>query len=421
MNKQNLNLHPHVELAKHFTNSPVCKINIIEPYYQYAEANNVEKATYNDSICNDTIRQNGINEIEDLSNDIRYENHPYVKESPNFRYYCGAKLTTKNGIDIGSICVLDKKSKRISNRQKEQLQQLALLVINTIECENRYKDIASKLDTLSDSIHKLNHDLRTPISGIVGMTDLLIEEKNHVEFPDQELKMIKESSETTLSIIDEVLENLDNGNSQHKKAGEKPLTDVIEKIKHLYNPLVQKKDLSLTFTNQVDTSVLIPHYFSLKLLQIIGNLVSNSTKFTPENGAIEVIITRDSELTQDILNITVKDNGKGMTSDQISAFNSGKSIARSSGTNGEKSFGVGLKHVKQMINEEGGTITVKARQSKGTEFSISLPIPVNETDTLSKPMPLFQQINGNANGKSDLPIKYRNGRGLTALNKLKKQ
>ncbi len=401
MNKQNLNLHPHIELAKDFTNSPVCKINIIEPYYQYAEANNVDKATYNDSICNDTIRQNTIYEIEDLSNDIRYENHPYVKEPPNYKYYCGAKLTTTNGIDIGSICVLDKKSKHISNRQKERLQQLALLVINTIECENRYKDIASKLDTLRDNLHKLNHDVRTPISGIVGMSDLLIEKKNHDKFPDQELKMIKESAETTLSIIDGVLENLDNGNSQHKKTGEKPLTDVIEKIKHLYNPLVQKKDLTLTFTNQVDTGVMLPHYFSLKLLQIIGNLVSNSTKFTHEKGAIEVIINRDSEHTQDILNISVKDNGKGMTSDQISAFNSGKSIARSSGTNGEKSFGVGLKHVKQMINEEEGTITVKARQSKGTEFSISLPIPVNETDTLSKPMPLFQQINGN--GKTNLP------------------
>lgn len=401
MHKQNLNLHPHVELAKHFTNSPVCKVNIIDPYYQYAETNNINKTTYNDSICNDTIRQNEIYEIEDLSNEKHYEDHPYVKESPHFNYYCGAKLTTTNGIDIGSICVLDKKSKRISNEQKEELQQLALLVINTIECENRYRDIASKLDNLSDSLHKLNHDLRTPISGVVGIAELLIERKNQAEFPGQELKMIEESAKTTLSIIDGVLENLDTSNSKHKKTGKKLLTDVVEKIKHLYNPLVQKKNLSLTFTNQVDTSVLVPRYFSLKLLQVIGNLVSNSTKFTHENGAIEVIMTRESEHTQDTLNITVKDNGKGMTSDQISAFNSDKPVARSSGTNGEKSFGVGLKHVKQMINEEGGTISVKARQSKGTEFSISLPIPVSNIDALSKLMPLFQQINGN--GKSNLP------------------
>lgn len=398
MNKQNLNLNPHVELAKDFTNSPVCKINIIDTYYQYAETHNVNKVTSEDSICNDTVRHKGIYEIENLSNDKRYEDHPYVKESPHFNYYCGAKLTTTNGIDIGSICVLDNKSKRISNRQKKQFQQLSQLVTNTIECENRYIDIASKLDTLSDNIHKLNHDLRTPISGVVGMTDLLIEKKNQAKFPEKELKMIKESTKTILSIIDGVLENLDIGNSQHEKTGEKLLLNVIEKIEYLYNPLVQKKNLSLTFTNQVDTSVMVPHNFSLRLLQIIGNLVSNATKFTPENGAIQVLITHKSENSQGILNITVKDNGKGMTSNQISAFNSDKSIARTFGTNGEKSFGIGLKHVKQMINEEGGTITVKAGPSKGTTFSISLPIPVG--GALNKPLPLH----ANGNGKSNLTI-----------------
>lgn len=375
VNKQYLNLQPYTELAQHIMDAPVCEIHIMDTFYQSTIAHKVDDAVYKDIICYNAIRQNGETyEIEDLTNNKRYKDHSYVKNPPHFQYYCSAKLTTKSGRDIGSIYVLDTKAKCVSNEQKEQLRYLALLVMNAIEYENRYRGMASKLEALSDSFHKLNHDLRSPISGIVGISDLLIEENEHIEFPTQELTMIKESAETILNVIDEVLEDAKIGNNGHEKQEESRIEIIIEHLKHLYNPPAKSKGLSLRFVNQIDTGLNVSHSFALKLLQITSNLLSNAVKFTPQNGAIEVTITQETDKNKNILHITVMDNGQGMTADQIAAFNNGNAVTRSAGTNGEQSFGRGLTYIKQMVAQAGGTISVKVGQNNGTQFSISLPV-----------------------------------------------
>lgn len=386
VNKQYLNLHPYAELAKYIMDSPTCEIHITDSYYHGSVAGNGDDILCNDRLYNDTINQNGTYEIKDLSKNTRYKDHSYVTESPHFRYYCGAKLTTTSGKDIGSICVLDTKSKGVSSEQKSQLQQLANLVVNTIEQKNRFRDINSKLESLSDCFHKLNHDVRIPISGIAGLADLLIVEKDHIEFPAKELAMIQESAESIINVIDEVLEDAKTGNNGHEKGKDSRIGIIVDQLKHLYNPPAKAKELSLTFNTQVDPNLTVSHSFALKLLQIIGNLLSNAVKFTPENGALEVTINKKSDKNEPILNISVKDTGKSMSSDQIAAINNGSNtVTRSIGTNGEQSFGKGLTYVKQLVAKTEGTISVKAGQNNGTQFSISLPLPVDNANT-NKPV-----------------------------------
>ncbi len=393
-NKQYLNLQPYVELAQHIMDASVCEIHIRDAHYQGTVAHNIGEAVYKDIISYNAIRQNGtIYEIEDLTNDKLYKDHSYVKSPPSFQYYCSARLTTKDGRDIGSIYVLDTKSKSVSTEQKDQLRYLAQLVVNAIECENRYRGVASKLESLSDSLHKLNHDVRTPITGILGISDLLIEEEEHVEFPDQELTMIKESAETILNMIDEVLEDLDidthNGEEGEKRKNN-PFGNIVEQLKRLFHPPSKAKGVSLTFVNRVDKGLTVSQSFSLKLLQITSNLLSNAIKFTPQNGAIEITMTQETGENENILNITVVDSGQGMTADQIAAFNNGTAVTRSAGTNGEQSFGVGLEHVKQVVAQAEGTISVQAGRNSGTQFFVSLPIPVdNFNDNFNKVLSSF--------------------------------
>ncbi len=400
VNNQYLNLQPFTELAQLIMDAPVCEIHISDNHYQDTIARKVDKAVYKDIINYNTIRQNGeIHEIEDLTDNKFYKDHSYVKNPPHFQYYCSTKITTKSGRDIGSIYVLDTKSKCVSNEQKEQFRYLAQLVVNAIEYENRYRSLASKLEVLNDCFHKLNHDLRSPISGIVGISDLLIEEKDFTEFPAQELTMIKESAETILDIIDEVLVDTKTGDNGHKKQEGSSIEIIIEQLKHLYHPPAKAKGLSLEFVNQIDTRITVSHSFALMLLQIIGNLLSNAVKFTPENGTLEVTITENTEKNENRLDITVKDTGKSMSDDQVAAFNNGNEVTRSAGTNGEQSFGKGLTYVKQMVARAGGTISVKAGKSNGTQFSISLPVPVNNANAI-KPMSSFLE---------DIPIPKSNG------------
>ncbi len=372
-------LSPCVELAKQIMDSPVCEINIIDYYYQHIERSDADESSRRDPLYYDTIRKNGIYEIEDLKTKTQYEDHLYVTDPFHYRYYCGVKLTTSKGVDVGSICVLDTRTKRASNMQKKQFGHLALVVMNIIEYERRNRSIASKMEAYKESFHKINHDLRTPISGIVSVADLLVEKEHQDGFPDQELKMIKESAETIINLVDNVLEDLDTDNKDNEKPKQNYLGDIVEQLKRLYHPPAKVKGLSLTFDNRVDSGIKLSNSFSIKLLQAISNLVSNAVKFTPENGSIEVTMSREEKNNKNTLQITVSDSGNNMSAEQVRAFNNGKSVARSSGTNGEQSFGVGLKFVKQLVDKAGGTIFVENSENTGTQFSILLPVSEEQT------------------------------------------
>lgn len=228
-------------------------------------------------------------------------------------------------------------------------------------------------EILKDSIRKLNHDVRSPINGIVGIASLLIEDKETVEVKTRDIVMIKEAGETIVDIIDEVLHDIDVTRKKSLAAGQKTLSEILEKIQRLYRPLVQKKKLSFTVDNQFDNMLKVPYKLSIKLQQIIGNLVSNAIKFTSENGEVLVVTKHNIDNNQEILNITVENTGKSMRTDQISAFNHGHHVTRSVGTNGEQSFGIGLQHVKKLVQEEQGEITVSSLNGKGTSFSVLIP------------------------------------------------
>lgn len=236
------------------------------------------------------------------------------------------------------------------------------------------KSISSSSEALRDRLKKLSHDVRNPINGIVGMTNLLIEDKDYVEVRTEDIVLIKESAESIIDLIDEVLNSITESNKNTQSHDRIPLVNILKKIKRLYTPLVQEKALTFSFRNKIDAGILVPHYLSIKLQQIIGNLVSNSIKFTSDNGKIEVITTRVVADNQKMLNVIVEDNGIGMNSDQISAFNNGQPIARSEGLNGEPSFGIGLQHVRKLTHEEGGDIKVTSMLSIGTQFSVLIPL-----------------------------------------------
>jgi len=250
--------------------------------------------------------------------------------------------------------------------------------MQNIEKNKKQNNVSSSSDVLRERLKKLNHDVRNPINGIMGMANLLIEDKDYVEVRTDDIVLIKESAETIIGLIDEVLEDIEASSEKNLNQDRIPIVNILKKIKRLYNPLVQEKDLSFSFNNQIDAGILVPHHLSIKLQQIIGNLVSNAIKFTSENGKIGVITTRTVVRNQVMLNIKVEDNGVGMNSDQISDFNNGQPIARSIGTNGEPSFGIGLQHVRKLVREIEGTITVTSMISIGTQFSVLIPLQENK-------------------------------------------
>ncbi|CAN5378446.1 hypothetical protein BH23BAC3_BH23BAC3_19640 [soil metagenome] len=239
--------------------------------------------------------------------------------------------------------------------------------------DSRHLKLSIKLEALKDTLHKLNHDVRTPINGIIGLTNLMIEDKDRVVVRTSDISMIKDSAESIIDMIDEVLAEKDLTLKARAFPDYREITSVLDHIKRLYMPAAYEKGITLSFNCQINAPEKIPKNLATKLLQIIGNLISNAIKFTPTKGTIKILVSTCSDKKGKLLQICVEDNGICMSSDQTRAFNEGMSIERSVGTKGEKSFGLGLKHVKQMVTEEKGDISVSSAE-KGTRFSVLLPI-----------------------------------------------
>jgi signal transduction histidine kinase len=101
----------------------------------------------------------------------------------------------------------------------------------------------------------------------------------------------------------------------------------------------------------------------------LQNLISNSIKFTNKDGLIK---TYAEKVSNDFIQITVSDNGVGMTNDQTEDL-FGLTATSTKGTNNEKGTGLGLMICKEMAERQGGTISVKSEVGKGTDISFTLP------------------------------------------------
>lgn len=219
--------------------------------------------------------------------------------------------------------------------QKKQLQNFARLVDDHYELENRYTLISSKINHLKNCIKYLNHDVRSPIGAITGMIDLLlVKDKDLIEVHTQDLMIIKQSANSLLDLINGTLEEQDIHDSMNI---DRILSSVITEINRLYLPMAKNKGVSLSMISQIDTEIHLPPDFFINLIQITGNLIGNAIKFTPAKGSVDVVFSLDRDEDPSMLNMTVTDTGKSMTTGQVSAFNLGNPVARSIGTNGEKS------------------------------------------------------------------------------------
>jgi signal transduction histidine kinase len=285
-------------------------------------------------------------------------------------------------------------------KQKKQLQNITRLIDENQEIEMKYKQVTSELNLLKDRMQNLNHDLRSPLGGITGMLDLMIiKDKELLEVQTRELIMIRESAQSLLDLVNST--SLSRGTQKSlnsSKNFDRKLSSVLMVVNRLYLPMAQNKGISLSLRTLIDQEILLSYNFFVNLIQVIGNLVANAIKFTTSNGSVDVYSTLGAEDNHSIFYVTVTDTGKGMSADQVSAFNRGKPVSRSMGTNREEGYGIGLQHVQQMVSEDAGQIVVKSKKGSGTTFSLTFPLSdlnfIGENSDLSTATNSILPVNG---------------------------
>ncbi|OQY05685.1 MAG: hypothetical protein B6I20_00670 [Bacteroidetes bacterium 4572_117] len=271
-------------------------------------------------------------------------------------------------------------SVRSVNNSKDEIGSLSTgfnEMLEQIEKQNnelkRSKQMAEvSLKAKERFLANTTHELRTPLSSIVGITSLLDETPLNDE-QKQFLKNIKLSSDHLLSVINDLLEFSKLGSK--KLQFEKKKFNIRQSIERLYNSMhyeFQRKnlDFSSDINDNIPQIVIGDDY---RLNQIFINLVGNALKFTPQ-GSIEVYVKKifENELIID-LEFRIKDTGIGIEKEKQDAIFESFTQENNGTTRKYGGTGLGLAITKQLIELQGGKIRIESEKGKGSTFIFNIP------------------------------------------------
>jgi signal transduction histidine kinase len=144
------------------------------------------------------------------------------------------------------------------------------------------------------------------------------------------------------------------------------VNDLIRDNINLFSGNAREK--KITLLNSVDPDLVV--FADQNMTNtLIRNLLSNALKYSHEGGKIEIT----SQVQNQMAYISVKDNGVGMTREQMGQLWSVNTIRTTYGTRDEKGSGLGLLLCKEFIEKQGGQISVESEKGKGSKFTFSLP------------------------------------------------
>ncbi|WP_455209528.1 sensor histidine kinase [Kaarinaea lacus] len=224
--------------------------------------------------------------------------------------------------------------------------------------------------TKSLFLANMSHELRTPLNAIIGYSELLEENAQDKGDPDcvEDSLKIQSAARHLLHLINEILDLAKVESGKLKVFVEEINVDgFVKEVKNLVDPIIIKNNNFLNIV--VEPGLVHINTDAIKLKQILFNLLSNAAKFT-RNGAIDFMLHTEGSW----LVVTVSDSGIGIDQEQIPNLFLPFTQADSSTTKRYGGTGLGLAITKQYCELLGGTIAVQSQASKGSTFTVRLPL-----------------------------------------------
>ncbi len=250
---------------------------------------------------------------------------------------------------------------------------------------------AAKQEFLSS----MSHDIRTPMNAIIGMTSIAIANVHNQEQVQEYLRKITLSSKHLLGLINDVLDmsKIESGKMTMNIAPAS-LRTVMDSIVNIVQPQVKEKNQQF---NAVVYEILAENVYcdSVRINQVLINLLGNAVKFTPDNGIVQVSLYQEA-LPEDTscvrTHFIVKDTGIGMSKEyQKKIFDS---FSREDNARVQKieGSGLGMAITKYIVDAMGGAISVKSEQGKGSEFHVVLDLVKAKDEEIDMALPDWNML-----------------------------
>lgn len=357
------------KLAAKLLNVPIAIVTLVDTdriWFKSRYGLDVQQIGRDPGLCASAILSDEFYEVENALTDARTLSNPLVASEFGLRFYAAVPLKVRDGHNLGTLCVIDKQPRHLSETQKETLQYLADILIDQLELRLAARTaIYQQNQVLSIAAH----DLKTPLTTLSVWAELARNAKNDPDQVESMLNKIKESGERMNRLINDLLE------SARKEAGKiqlrfaaTHLADVVERVITANQVLANNKNIKLHYNIEHNPRI---NADEERLTEIADNLINNAIKYSSKDKNITVTVSEKNGRAI----LKVQDEGPGLTDeDKNNLFQRFVKLSAKP-TGGESSTGLGLSIVKSLVEAHHGTVKAKSQgKDKGAIFIIQLPV-----------------------------------------------
>ena len=273
--------------------------------------------------------------------------------------------------------------------------QVAELRRMNVEMDAARKEAEHANAAKQEFLSSMSHDIRTPMNAIIGMTSLATNSAGDPEQVQEYLRKIALSSKHLLGLINDVLD-ISKIESGKMTLNVEPvsLREVMDSIINIIQPQIKAKNQQFTAAayEMIAEDVCCD---SVRLNQVLINLLGNAVKFTPEKGSVQVSVYQEA-LPEDTFcvrtHFLVSDTGIGMSQEyQKVIFDS---FSREDDTRVQKTegSGLGMAITKYIVDAMGGSISVRSEQGQGSEFHVILDLAKAASPAADGPLPSWNVL-----------------------------
>jgi signal transduction histidine kinase len=257
---------------------------------------------------------------------------------------------------------------------KAQMAHLEEIIAErTHELQEANEELKHLDRTKTNFFSIINHEMRTPLTAVLGYADLLQVGGEDISADDRQrmLNNLRDSGQCLMDLINNIL---DMARIEDGRLTIVPdivdLSAVVENVLEMIRPMAENKDISL----KADIPPALPCVWgdTRRVSQILTNLLSNAVKYTPDTGVVTVAARRSK--TENMLEISVSDTGIGIPPDQLPHLFDRFSRLERLEIRHTMGTGLGLSIVKGLVEAHGGQVRVHNEEGQGTCFTFTLPM-----------------------------------------------
>jgi len=267
---------------------------------------------------------------------------------------------------------------KVYRKQVSELERMNTAVTTAHKAAKQAQKEAEEANMAKqDFLSNMSHDIRTPMNAIIGMTSIAIANMYDQEKVQECLGKIQLSSKHLLGLINNVLDmsKIESG-KMTLNMDPVSLREVIDCIVNIIQPQAEAKSqrFNANVHEMIAENVCCD---SVRLNQVLINLLGNAVKYTPDNGSVQLSVYQEAS-PEDVscvrTHFIVKDTGIGMSEEYQQKIFDSFSREENACVQKTEGTGLGMAITKHIVDMMGGTISVQSEQGKGSEFHVVLDL-----------------------------------------------